>query len=295
MDKFGLIGDPIEHSMSPTLFTAGYADAMQYDLIQGKYFEESYSKFLRSYKAINVTAPFKEQAFEKAEIVSGPSMLIGACNILVNTPEGVACFNSDFTGVILCVADALAPGLVTECYRRFAERGHIKVHQALRQLIQTEAEQPKALIVGLGGAGKAAAVAAAELGYKVSVWNRSKDKVTAFAKGLPEYNVVAVQDEELRESIRSSALIIYTLPMKHSVLDSLTAEDFRSRALVLEANYRCPSFEEPLQEKIASAGATYMRGERWLLNQAISGYPMMTGQLPDCDAMEEAMMKRLSK
>lgn len=109
--KFGLIGDPISHSQSPELFRRAYNGKYDYDLIEGKYFEESYSKFLKGYKAINVTAPFKEAAYEKADVVSGPAALIGAANILVKGEDGVSCHNSDFTGIILCVAEALFPAL----------------------------------------------------------------------------------------------------------------------------------------------------------------------------------------
>ena len=47
MDKsgtkcFGLIGDPIDKSMSPALFRAGYGGKYRYDLITGSDFEVSY-------------------------------------------------------------------------------------------------------------------------------------------------------------------------------------------------------------------------------------------------------------
>ena len=59
--KFGLIGDPISHSQSPELFRRAYYGKYCYDLIEGKYFEESYSKFLKGYEAINVTAPSRRR------------------------------------------------------------------------------------------------------------------------------------------------------------------------------------------------------------------------------------------
>ena len=57
--KFGLIGYPIEHSLSPALFKAGYEGAYPYDLIETPDFEEAYSIFLREYDGINVNAQFK--------------------------------------------------------------------------------------------------------------------------------------------------------------------------------------------------------------------------------------------
>ena len=46
MMRFGLIGHPIGHSLSPALFSAAYAGQFCYDLIEGPYFEESYARFL---------------------------------------------------------------------------------------------------------------------------------------------------------------------------------------------------------------------------------------------------------
>ena len=42
--KFGLIGYPIEHSLSPALFKAGYNGLYPYDLIISDNFEKAYSR-----------------------------------------------------------------------------------------------------------------------------------------------------------------------------------------------------------------------------------------------------------
>ena len=68
MSKFGLIGDPIATSLSPLLFNAGYSGELEYDLIEGNDFDASWKRFLDEYDGINVTSPFKEKAFRKAEL-----------------------------------------------------------------------------------------------------------------------------------------------------------------------------------------------------------------------------------
>ena len=87
--KFGLIGHPIEHSLSPALFKAGYDGRYPYELIQTPDFEEAYARFLADYDGINVTAPFKELAIKKADILSEECQAIGATNLLVKTAEGI--------------------------------------------------------------------------------------------------------------------------------------------------------------------------------------------------------------
>ena len=286
MDKFGLIGHPIEHSMSPRLFDAAYGGRLQYDLIQGKYFEESYARFRKSYRAVNVTAPFKEPAFERAEIVSGPAALIGAANILVKTDKGVSAHNSDFTGVILTVAEAVFPGIVEEFYGTFGADAHVKVHQFVRSQIAVRyGRRPSALIVGLGGAGKAAAVAVAEMGFDTTVMNRTVAKAEAFAKGLPEYGFATAGTASFIDSLHGADLVIYALPLPLESFPSLQAEDFHRGQIVLEANYRDPSFRGLTLARLQDGGAKYIPGDVWLVNQAVSGYSIMTGEAPDVRAL----------
>ena len=97
--KFGLIGNPIAHSLSPALFKAGYDGRWLYELIEGSDFESSFKRFIDEYQGINVTAPFKEAAFAKADVLSEECRMIGAANILVKTPEGILACNSDYLGV----------------------------------------------------------------------------------------------------------------------------------------------------------------------------------------------------
>ena len=108
--KFGLIGHPIAHSLSPALFKAGYDGKYPYDLIQTDDFEQAYSRFLDGYDGINVTAPFKELAFAKADILSEECRLIRATNLLVKTPEGIKAYNSDYLGVRMWLQEVMAEG-----------------------------------------------------------------------------------------------------------------------------------------------------------------------------------------
>lgn len=283
--KFGLIGHPIAHSQSPALFRKAYDGKYEYDLIEGIYFEESYRKFLKGYHAINITAPFKEQAYEKAEVVSGPAALIGAANILVKSDDGVICHNSDFTGIILCVAESLYPGITEEFYATFADKAHVKIHQFTRDMLKAEGKVKEALIVGCGGAGKAAAVAAAELGYSVTIMNRSADKVEKFSRGLPEYKFQSAGLESFKEKLKESDLVIYALPAALDCIEDLQRSDFKEGQIILEANYKDPAFKGLTIARMMDAKAKYIPGKLWLINQAISGYALMTGEAPDVKAL----------
>ena len=148
MNRFGLIGDPIATSLSPALFEAAYSGEFSYDLIQGAEFGGSWKAFEDRYKGINVTAPFKQQAFSQADIFTAGCRKIGAANIIVKTDDGILADNSDFTGVILSIAEAYVPGIVMEFYERYGIKAHIKIHQYVKQaLTMLFSRKPQALIV----------------------------------------------------------------------------------------------------------------------------------------------------
>ncbi len=290
--KFGLIGHPIAESRSPMLFKKAYGGKYEYDLIEGEDFELSYQKFLDEYQAVNVTAPFKQKAFEKAVAlalegkgsVSGPCFKIKATNLLVKGPEGIEAHNSDFTGIILSVAEAYFPGLTEECYKHFGSRGYIKVHQFFRQNLKAVfLEKPQALIVGCGGAGRAAAVAAAEMGFDVALMNRTHEKAQTLAAEFPEYGFIAVPMSDFKESFKECELVIYTIPQATDAISDLTIDDFAGDRpkVILEANYKTPAFSGDILDKLNYAGATYIHGKTWLANQGLTGYGIMTGEEPN--------------
>ena len=133
------------------------------------------------------------------------------------------------------------------------------------------------LIVGLGGAGKAAAEAARSLGMEVRILNRTI------------YNNDIRPLGEFREEFRKADIVIYNLPVRIPQMDELSDEDFGAGQpkLVLEANYRNPSFDEELLSRMNKANplARYTGGRTWLLLQALTGYELFTGEKPDLSRM----------
>ena len=61
--------------------------------------------------------------------------------------------------------------------------------------------------------------------------------------------------------------------------------------VILEANYKTPSFSGAAMDRINAAGCRYVSGRKWLLYQAITGYLRLTGRQPDCGAMSEAISR----
>ena len=252
MKRFGLIGHPVTGSFSPRLFEAAYGGRYAYDLLEGAEFGVSWQRFLDEYDGINITAPFKQDAFRAVDALSDDARLCGAVNLAVKTPDGIVGYNTDVDGVVLAVREALA-GLASPDTQ--------PVIPGLTGNLLADA-----LVVGCGGAGRAAAVAALRLGCRVTLANRTPSHAAALAEDLgcdwiPAEDLPALCPD----------LVIYTVP---GPMDGFP--EFPD-AIILEANYRTPC--------LSGHGRAYISGLRWLLYQAVAGYEIFTGESPDADAM----------
>ncbi len=97
MDRYALIGYPIQGSLSPLLFQAAYRGKWDYDLIEYADFDKCLRTFIDGpYKAINVTAPFKADAIKAAERADRSAIECSAANILVKRKDSLEAYNSDF-------------------------------------------------------------------------------------------------------------------------------------------------------------------------------------------------------
>ena len=211
MKKFGLIGHPIAHSLSPALFKAGYDGRYPYELIEEETFDAAYSRFIDGYDGINVTAPFKEHAFAKADIVAKECSAIGAANILVKTPEGIKAYNSDYLGVRMWIQENMGND-----------------------------STKTVLVVGAGGAGKAAAAAAASLGLKTTIINRTMAKAAEWAERQGTYEYIIKSVEDFAEEFRRNDIVIYTLPVALPQISGLDRSEIEEKKALLEANYKDP-------------------------------------------------------
>jgi shikimate dehydrogenase len=106
IDRYAVIGNPIEHSKSPHIhaaFARQTGQDMRYDRILGdeKRFEDDVRDFFAAGgRGMNVTVPFKERAFRLADSLAQRAQAAGAVNTLLPGPEGLAGDNTDGVGLV---------------------------------------------------------------------------------------------------------------------------------------------------------------------------------------------------
>ena len=306
--RLGLIGCPIGHSLSPALFREHFAsrpdilEHWSYDLIERSTFDEAWKAFLQNYAAVNVTAPFKENAFRAADSHDYSALRCRASNLLVKTQnEGVKAYNTDFEAVM----EILRQELQRTTTANTAEEALEKVGRN------------KVLVIGCGGAGKAATAAALEAGMQVSLCNRTASRAQEFADYLCRYDphkcgtvskilnlngyasistfeaaniqwtipqalkiaiyeadtITLTADTWQIANIKEADIIIYTLPCRSDIFTHLlsSAPDIFSDKIILEANYK-----DPVLASIPCR--RYISGLTWLRLQALATYRIVIGK-----------------
>ena len=104
-DYYAVIGNPIEHSKSPAIhkmFAEQSGEDIEYGRILGKDFEKDVKDFIDAGgRGLNVTVPFKEQAFQMATTLSDRAKTAEAVNtLLFKDGQSIEGDNTDGVGLV---------------------------------------------------------------------------------------------------------------------------------------------------------------------------------------------------
>jgi shikimate dehydrogenase len=207
------------------------------------------------YAGVNVTVPHKEAALAMADEASAGARAIGAANTLSFRAGRIVADNTD------------AGGLLGSLPRSFAGE--------------------RVLVLGAGGAARAAIWALVDDGALVEVWNRTAERAAAVSG---ELGARAVTDPAPADY----ALIVNTTAVGLGGEDTfealpLTPDSFGAAQTVLDMVYT----EEPsaLLAAAAAAGATVVDGLEMLVQQGALSLRIWTGEEPSIEAMRTAVRR----
>lgn len=243
---FVVAGRPVLHSRSPDIFNQSFRDLGKnavYTRLNAESAEEAVNIF-RSVPltGMNVTAPFKKDIIKYLDSLDRTSDAIGAVNTVVRKDGGLKGYNTDYLGVM-------------EVFRR-------------RDI---DLKNRRALVIGTGGAGRAAAYGLGRSGADVTLISRSPDKAEKFAE---ENNFELSDFTALEDITKEFKIIVYTLPPEARVIKP---EWLDEKAVILDANYHASS----LCEEIKGSRVKDVPGIEWLLEQAIPSCEILIGKKPD--------------
>ncbi|WP_436907372.1 shikimate dehydrogenase [Halosimplex marinum] len=265
MDVYGLIGNPVGHSLSPPMHEAGY-EALDVD---ARYvtFEPPKDGAAAAVEGaadlgvagLNVTIPFKQDVLAAVE----PDSLarrIGAVNTVDFSGGEPTGHNTDAVG---------------------ATRA-LRAHDV--------ALSGTAVVVGAGGAGRAVAFGLADEGMTVRVANRTESKAHDLADEVREATGHSL--DALPELLADADVLVNATSVGMESDESpVPADALHGDLGVLDAVYR--PLETRLLRDAADAGATTVDGAWMLLYQGVEAFERWTGREAPVDAMNEALRERL--
>ncbi|EMA45563.1 shikimate dehydrogenase [Halobiforma nitratireducens] len=268
MDVFGLVGNPVGHSLSPPMHEAAYdelgidARYVTFEPEPGDLETALEGAAALGVSGLNVTIPFKQDALASDLIVADDmARRIGAVNTVDFSGDRPTGHNTDAAGAL----------------------------RALRNHGVT-ATDASAVVVGAGGAGRAVSFGLADAGATVSIANRTASTAHDLAAAVP--NATGHGLGEL-ESLLADAEILVNATSVGMEEDAtpVPADALHGDLAVLDAVYR--PLETRLLADAAETGATTVDGAWMLLYQGVEAFERWTGRDAPVEAMNEALRSRL--
>lgn len=259
---FGLIGDPIDHSLSPCVFNAAFAaagrPACYVPLPSPELGEALAMAEAAGLAGLSVTMPFKEEAAARSVRLEGLAGRIGAANTLVRARDGWVGHNTDGPAVV----ESLAAHL--------------------------ELPESRVVIVGAGGAARAAAAALVGAGADVVVVNRTAARARALARelGCAAAPLASVPELELDAIVNATPV-----GMDSTARTPVSTAGLEGREVVLEMIYR-PA-ETELLRQARERGCTLVPGVEMFVRQAEMQHRIWTGEPPPLGSLRKAAAERL--
>ncbi|WGL50435.1 shikimate dehydrogenase [Nocardioides sp. BP30] len=255
--RCAVLGDPVEHSLSPVLHRAGY-DALGLDWhyeprqVRSGHLPQFLASLGESWRGLSLTMPLKREALALVEDCSLRARLAGGVNTLVRTTYGWAGDNTDYPGAVAAVR---------ERYDAPIRRG---------------------AVLGAGATAGSTGLALVELGAR-SISLLARDAVRAeesraVIAAHPSRPEVRIEPLEARPDVDA---LVSTIPVAAQVAPLVAA--WRDVPLLFEVVY-----DPWLSPLMAAATGTVVSGLDLLVHQAVLQFELFTSSPAPLAAMRAA-------
>jgi len=238
MKKYAIFGNPVIHSKSPQIFNSLFKEFGQTNVYKRIKVNEA-SEIIDIFNqydlaGANITSPFKETIIPFLDEIDNISKEVNAVNTVVKKDNHFYGFNTDVYGV-----------------------ENVIINNGLN------VKNNKCIVVGAGGAAKAAIYALKSLGASVYSTNRTNSKSLSISKF---FNCSHILFRELENNIQDTYLLVIAVPK----LDiELKIKDI----IVLDANYNTSA--------VKGNALRLIDGHDWLIHQASKTFEIFFDKIPN--------------
>ena len=272
----GVIGDPIEHTLSPTMHNAAF-NHLELDFVflafRVKAAElEDAMRGVRGLgiQGLNVTMPHKDSVTKYLDEVALTVMFLGSVNTVLNDEGRLFGFNTDGVGAL----------------KALRENG-------------ANPNGKKLLLLGAGGAAKAIAFSLAKEVEELCILNRAPQKAKELADALSltfGKKVVggALSTSAIQKNLQDAHILINatSVGMHPNISQSLVAPQWLKPDLcVMDIVYN--PVETKLAKDAKAVGAHVISGVEMLLYQGAASFEIWTGVSAPIEVMRKAALNKL--
>jgi 3-dehydroquinate dehydratase/shikimate dehydrogenase len=278
---FGLIGNPVAHSLGPALYNTCF-DNDQINAVYLPFLVEGdtgeFNAFLDhvsrrpkfGFGGFSVTLPHKTHALDYANLhgdyVDNLAEAIGAVNTLKIGFNGLlSAYNTDYSGAMDALVAAMGVG-------------------------RHDLHKTKVAVVGAGGVARAVVAGLADVGARVTIYNRTVSKAQSLAK---EFGCKSASVDKLAETKATILVNCTSLGMHPNVENSPVPDGVVHKDMIVFDTVYNP-LETKLLKDAKAAGATAVNGAEMFIRQAMAQYKIYVGADPDEEGMREVVYQSLN-
>jgi shikimate dehydrogenase len=274
----GVIGDPIEHTMSPVMHNAAFNElGLDYAYLAFRVRVAELAQAIAGMRALNirglnVTIPHKVAVIPFLDELDPLADKIGAVNTIVNDGGFLKGYNTDATGFLKALRD-----------RGFGPAGK------------------RVAILGAGGAARAISFILADSGAELVILNRREelDWAEALARQISdafgkEVNAFESDAANLKAALDSADIVVNATSVgmsPHSGESPVPAGLLRAGMVIFDIVYN--PLKTRLATEAAQAGAETVMGLDMLVGQGALAFEMWTGKQAPVGLMKREAIKML--
>ncbi|MCB5362641.1 shikimate dehydrogenase [Pusillimonas sp. CC-YST705] len=274
--QFAVVGNPIKHSRSPAIhqmFAAQTGVALEYSTLLSPLdgFAETVGQFFAAGGCgLNITVPFKEQAYVLSAKLSERARLAGAVNTLWQQ-------DGQLNG---CNTDGL--GLLSDLQR-----------------LNAPLEGARILLIGAGGASKGVVYPLLNAGCaRLHIVNRTEERAQAmrahFSSQLPDYATRMSAGGLLQAEGEWDLVINATSSGLQDTAPELPGVRYAADALAYDMLYA--ALPTPFMRQAAEAGAhRCVDGLGMLVGQAAASFAIWNGMTPQLEPVLRELRRQLQE
>ena len=260
IDRYAVVGNPISHSKSPQIhaaFAKQTGQHLSYEAILATidgFAAEIKNLIAQGYKGVNVTVPFKFEAFNLCDELTERATSAKAVNTLSFIAGKIFGDNTD------------GAGLVTD------------VTQNLKRVIKGQ----RVLLMGAGGAAYGVVLPLVHAGAKLSVANRTPEKAKRLADTYTKDKIKVWNGSyEDFENTAFDIVINATSSGLRDELPAISEKNFANKSLAYDMMYSRPTPFRTLAFDCESQNVQFADGLGMLVEQAAEAFYVWRGVRPE--------------